>query len=76
MIEADVVMGRVYGNPNATIPIMAHPPANESDLSLGDFLNATLKSATRGIKLDFKSIEAFNASLPYLKENSSKVCRK
>ncbi|XP_011314747.1 protein FAM151B [Fopius arisanus] len=73
MIEADISLGFVPGNSNVTVPIMAHPPANESDLSLADFLNATLKKSTRGIKLDFKTIEAFNASLPILKSNREKM---
>ncbi|XP_063990099.1 protein FAM151B-like [Diachasmimorpha longicaudata] len=73
MIEADISMGTVRGNPNETVPIMAHPPANESDLSLADFLNTTLKNPTRGIKLDFKTIEAFKASLPILKNIREKL---
>ncbi|XP_015108950.1 protein FAM151B [Diachasma alloeum] len=73
MIEADISMGTVHGNPNATVPIMVHPPANESDLSLADFLNTTLKNPTRGIKLDFKTIEAFKESLPILKNNRDEM---
>lgn len=64
MLEADVSLGKLIESKNATaIPIMAHPPANESDLSLEAFVNATLeKNARKGIKLDFKSTEAFKAS--------------
>ena len=41
MMEADVVMGRLYGE-NDTVakrPVMGHPPATESDITLTDFLN-------------------------------------
>ena len=36
MIEADVVIGRLHGENDSVAkrPIMAHPPATESDLSL------------------------------------------
>ena len=64
MLEADVVLGRLNAsNENDTkIPIMAHPPATESDLSLEEFLKNVMSNRTKGIKLDFKSIEAFDAS--------------
>lgn len=66
MLEADVVLGKVTGQ-DTVQPIMAHPPANESDLSLENFLNAVIeKKGRKGIKLDFKSIEAFNGSKPIL----------
>lgn len=60
MIEADVVMGTVTGSPEV-VPIMAHPPANQSELSLSQFLAIALAAGQtkKGIKLDFKTIEAF-----------------
>ncbi|GBO98683.1 Protein FAM151B [Eumeta japonica] len=67
MIEADIVLGHLIGNDGPPIPIMAHPPATSSDLSLADFLytiadhNAGADNP-KGVKLDFKSIEAFEAS--------------
>ncbi|XP_017760136.1 PREDICTED: protein FAM151B isoform X2 [Eufriesea mexicana] len=66
MLEADVVLGRLNGTNNTEIPIMAHPPANESTLSLDEFLRTVQNNTKKGIKLDFKSIEAFNASKPIL----------
>lgn len=72
MIEADIVLGTlVNSSTNATLPIMGHPPANTSDLSLEVFLTEVSNynldsnhSATKkGVKLDFKSIEAFQASI-------------
>nr|APD15636.1 hypothetical protein [Cotesia chilonis] len=65
MVEADIVLGTV-GNFSEIIPIMAHPPNNNSDLSLADFLTAMVKHKKKGVKLDFKTIEAFNASLELL----------
>lgn len=71
MIEADIILGTV-GTNNTHIPIMGHPPANTSDISLKTFLEAILEhnknhsNHTKGVKLDFKSIEVFNESLPLL----------
>ncbi|KAJ0175852.1 hypothetical protein K1T71_009011 [Dendrolimus kikuchii] len=69
MLEADVVLGHVIGKDGPPIPIMAHPPATTSDLTLGDFLSAVAqynnvnsKSKQKGVKLDFKCIEAFEKS--------------
>lgn len=81
MIEADIVLGTLTGanttnSTNATgIPVMGHPPSNTSDLSLEDFLttidtfntNVTNTTTRKGVKLDFKSIEVFNASLALLR---------
>lgn len=66
MIEADVTYGTLIGN-KVKLPIMAHGPNEvESDLSLDDFVkqvneynNGKMAHKTKGIKLDFKSIEAF-----------------
>ncbi|XP_076766119.1 protein FAM151B [Xylocopa sonorina] len=77
MLEGDVSLGKyTESNSSDHVPIMAHPPANASDLSLEAFVNATLeKNASKGIKLDFKSIEAFKASKPVLDRlrNDTKV---
>lgn len=68
MLEADIVLGHIKGSEDGPLlPIMAHPPADVSDLSLADFLTTITeynKNAERikGVKLDFKSIEAFEAS--------------
>lgn len=69
MLEADVSIAA-----NSTTPIMAHPPANTSDLTLEEFLDKVIaKNASKGIKLDFKSIEAFNASKPILDRVRSNI---
>lgn len=76
MLEADVTMG-ILNNMNdnsSRIPIMAHPPAFKSNLSLKNFLDTVIqKNVTKGIKLDFKSIEAFIASKPILEEVRNNV---
>ena len=45
MMEADVVMGRLYGENDSVAkrPVMAHPPQTESDITLQDFLGYILK---------------------------------
>ncbi|XP_076173961.1 protein FAM151B isoform X2 [Ptiloglossa arizonensis] len=73
MLEGDVSLGNVTGtNAADAVPIMAHPPAVTSDLSLEDFLKTVVESKTgKGIKLDFKSIEAFEASRPILENKKN-----
>lgn len=73
-IEADIVLGTLTDDPSNTVqPIMAHPPANTSDLSLDQFLtqiqefNAKELQNKKGVKLDFKSIDVFENSLDLLK---------
>ncbi|XP_011702125.1 PREDICTED: protein FAM151B isoform X2 [Wasmannia auropunctata] len=69
MLEADVVMGKLNNTNNTSeIPIMAHPPNTESDLSLEEFLNITNTNGSKGIKLDFKTNDAFNNSKSILKK--------
>ncbi|KAL4710658.1 hypothetical protein ACJJTC_003294 [Scirpophaga incertulas] len=76
MLEADVVLGHVAGQEGTPVPIMAHPPATTSDLSLSEFLSTVaqhnnLSPKQKGVKLDFKTIEAFekaqNLIAPYSK---------
>ncbi|XP_054743276.1 protein FAM151B isoform X3 [Anastrepha obliqua] len=73
MIEADIVLGKL-NNTGDDLPVMAHPPANSSDLSLMEFLLRILEhneeniEAAKGVKLDFKSIEVFEGSLEILSE--------
>ncbi len=74
MIEADVSMGTVTGREGKFLPIMAHPPFKSSDLSLEEFLDITLSSRTpKGIKLDFKDMEAVELSLKTIKTRANKV---
>lgn len=79
MIEADIVLGKL-NNAGMYLPVMAHPPTDTSDLTLEVFLdkirqfNDEHSDRMKGIKLDFKSIEAFEESLQILKEGISKVC--
>ncbi|XP_075049258.1 protein FAM151B [Mixophyes fleayi] len=61
MIEADVLL---RGSADKE-PIMAHPPATDSDLNLKDWL-AAVSASKKGIKLDFKSLEALLPSLKIL----------
>lgn len=63
MIEADIVLGYLEDK-TGPIPIMAHPPDTTGDLSLEQFLDLVLKqrkakNMRKGIKLDFKTQEAF-----------------
>lgn len=77
MIEADVITGHLTdeseaeGEKTDRIPIMGHPPAITSDLSLKEFLDMW-KLSDKILKLDFKSTEAFTLAIPIM-ENAFKV---
>ena len=76
MIEADVSMGTIKGKDGdlLLVPIMAHPPSKQSDLSLEEFLDTILDYHTpKGIKLDFKSIEVVESALEIVKLKIDKV---
>ncbi|MEE6458700.1 hypothetical protein FKM82_000389 [Ascaphus truei] len=61
MLEADVLLRR-SGNEE---PIMVHPPESDSDITLQEWLN-DVSSTNKGIKLDFKSLEAVQPSMHIL----------
>ncbi|KAH8281711.1 hypothetical protein KR054_002429 [Drosophila jambulina] len=73
-IEADIVLGKLNGE-GEDMPVMAHPPAIISDLTLAEFLHQIMEfnrdheGQEKGVKLDFKSIEVFEGSLDILDEN-------
>uniref|UniRef100_S4R6E2 Protein FAM151A n=1 Tax=Petromyzon marinus TaxID=7757 RepID=S4R6E2_PETMA len=67
VLEADVNIEGLGTASETGRPIMAHPPDVTSDNSLSDWLSAVLKS-NKGIKLDFKSLEALGPSLDILLE--------
>lgn len=75
MIEADIVLGTLINDTSGREqPVMGHPPANTSDISLEEFLtkilqfnnNITNISEKKGVKLDFKSTIVFNGSVQML----------
>jgi len=71
--EADILLRRRGGANHAeNIPIMAHPPATDSDLTLKEFLQMS-SLLPIGIKLDFKTIEALRASVDVLLEHRRRV---
>lgn len=61
MIEADILMR----GQDPVEPIMAHPPQTDSDINLRDWLTEVVAS-DKGIKLDFKSLEAVAPSMGLL----------
>ncbi|XP_064639693.1 protein FAM151A-like isoform X2 [Lineus longissimus] len=67
MLEADIIVrGRGTAN-ETTVPIMAHPPATDSDNTFYMWLQAVLMT-NKGIKLDFKDLAAVKPTLEYLKQ--------
>jgi hypothetical protein len=51
--EADVSWGFLRGAPGVLLPIMAHPPIEQSDLSFADWLDGSLAGG-RVVKIDIK----------------------
>ena len=79
MIEADVNLGVLEGTLDI-IPIMAHPPAVISDLSLEQFLETVIQALDqggpglkKGIKLDFKSNQVIEPALQILESKLDRV---
>ncbi|XP_055307759.1 protein FAM151B-like [Sitodiplosis mosellana] len=77
MIEADVIIGKHKNG--YKIPIMGHPPFSSRDLSLEQFLTAVIEhngngdNNKKGIKLDYKTIEAVQQSVFMLKRKDLKA---
>ncbi|XP_061673641.1 protein FAM151B isoform X2 [Syngnathoides biaculeatus] len=63
MIEADII---VRGH-DPKEPVMGHPPDTDSDITLKEWLEG-VKMYGKGIKLDFKSMEALSLSVGLLQE--------
>ncbi|NWJ03795.1 F151B protein, partial [Crypturellus undulatus] len=55
-------------------PIMAHPPETDSDNTLQEWLEEIVKT-DKGIKLDFKSLEAVRPSLELLERVKLRLAR-
>ena len=72
MIEADVILHgqNTYGQ--QMVPIMARPPDSTSDVILVEWLSL-VKGRGKGLKLDFKSIEAVEISLQRINEIKDEV---
>ena len=76
MLEADILMGKVKSAPgdSSDMAIMAHPPEKESDLAFDSFLDAVIEADRgKGIKLDFKDLNAVEQCLEKLKNRSTEV---
>lgn len=79
MIEADVQLGTLP-NQKEIIPIMSHTK-NVSDISLETFFkkvddhnrNNQTNTTKKGIKLDFKKIDAFLKSIDIIRSHSKQV---
>ncbi|KAK2725855.1 hypothetical protein QYM36_000355, partial [Artemia franciscana] len=66
-LEADISLGQLNGT-GPEIPIMAHPPVTDSDLSLAGFLDMYFEAnSSKGMKLDFKDISVLEDSLLEIK---------
>ena len=66
-IEADILIGS-----SADGPIMAHPPHKTSDLTFSEFLRG-VQASSKGLKLDFKDINALQPCLNELELQKDNV---
>ncbi|KAG7161241.1 protein FAM151B-like isoform X2 [Homarus americanus] len=79
MLEADVSAGRLVeqGEDDPVIPIMAHPPSTESDLSLEMWIDKVIEAnqdgKKKGAKLDFKDLTIVKESLELLKSRTEQI---
>ena len=73
-LEADVMLSA--SDPAMGVPIMCHPPARESDLTLQDFIaqvrlhNTRPHTIPKGIKLDFKEPRAVPMAVQLLQKEA------
>ena len=72
MLEADVLLRGQGGSSQQLLPVVAHPPHTDGDLTLKEWL-ALAKNSSKGFKLNFRSIESVDLSLQYLKEIKREV---
>uniref|UniRef100_A0A4X2KBU1 Protein FAM151A n=1 Tax=Vombatus ursinus TaxID=29139 RepID=A0A4X2KBU1_VOMUR len=70
VLEADVNVEGLNTDNETGVPIMAHPPAIYSNNTLEHWLEAVLTRSIKGIKLDFKSIQAVGPSLDLLRKQT------
>ena len=73
MLETDIIL-RGIGTENETnIPVHAHPPDTDSDVTLVEWLDRITQEPNKGMKLDFKYIEAVEPSMEIIKEKESQI---
>lgn len=79
MLEADILPGRLEGaDPSEPlVPIMAHPPAVESDISFEMWIDEVIKAnkdgQKKGAKLDFKDISIVAECLKILQNRTEQI---
>lgn len=72
-IEADIILQNEGTPQQALLPVMAHPPVLDSDLTLEEFLNIVLAHEKSIVKLDFKSMRSVELSLQIITSKRSLV---
>ena len=73
MLETDIIL-RGIGTENQTdIPVHAHPPATDSDVTLVEWLDRATQEPDVGMKLDIKYIEALEPSMKIISEKAHQL---
>ena len=66
MLETDLIV-RGFGTDQQTdIPVHAHPPDTDSDITFEEWIDQVIQTPNKGIKLDFKCLEAVEPTLKIL----------
>ena len=66
MLETDIIV-RGFGTDQQTnIPVHAHPPDTDSDITFEEWIDQVIQAPNKGIKLDFKCLEAVEPTLKIL----------
>lgn len=69
MIHSDVILKGQDTEHQSLIPVMAHLPNTDSDLTLDDWLAEVRQSYSKGIKVTLQSNDAVEITLQKLKDS-------
>ena len=72
MLEADVLLRGQDTENETNVPIMAHPPAIDSDNTLEEWIDTVVKT-NRGMKLDFKYTNVLEHALKILHKKKNLI---
>ncbi|KAL3869513.1 hypothetical protein ACJMK2_042184 [Sinanodonta woodiana] len=73
MVEGDVMLKGQGTTIKALIPVMAHPPATDGEMTLEEWLNRVLLTPRKGFKLDFQTMDSVEVSLQMLHDMKDKI---
>ena len=72
MVEGDVILRGQGTDVHTLLPVMGKPPSTDSDITFDEWI-AALQSGSKGIKIDFTTIDSVEITLQKLKNVNEKV---